>query len=285
VKRLFAILVFFAALIAPLRSQQTQAVDYVLDGDGMREIALYPAPGYRSYVEPKYVTQSLEELEQRVAQLPPGTRLHWVPYKRDPSCKPVLFSDGQYDLFAKFCRDHNVELVGFSSQGIAQDKSQEQRQTLFVVRERLHRPHFANCSGERQVVYGLSYSAISVSADGRGTKVVWYVPPCSDPRKAFEWDAPANAEMSDFVLSTDALAELRSFLDKPAVKSLRDFLNAGYGVGDYQIEIGRSSGIQRVPVFSLMPEHDELKRDPTLIQVICKAKEIASEKRPLWCRN
>ena len=116
-KRLFAI-VAFSALIVPLRSQQAQAMEYVLDGDGIREIALYPAPGYRSYVEPKCVVQSLEELERRVGQLPPGTKLHWVPYKRDPSGKPVLFSDGQYDQFAKFCRDHNVELLGFFSQSI-----------------------------------------------------------------------------------------------------------------------------------------------------------------------
>jgi len=117
VKRLFAI-VAFSALIVPLRSQQAQAMEYVLDGDGIREIALYPAPGYRSYVEPKCVVHSLEELKRRVGQLPPGTKLHWVPYKRDPSGKPVLFSDGQYDQFAKFCRDHNVELLGFFSQSI-----------------------------------------------------------------------------------------------------------------------------------------------------------------------
>ena len=69
------------------------------------------------------------------------------------------------------------------------------------------------------------------------------------------------------------------------MKSLRDFLNAGGGVGDYDIEIHRSSGVQRIPIVSLMPEHDELKRDPTLLQVICEAKRIAGDKRPPWCPN
>ena len=115
-KRLFAIAVIFSALITPLRSQEAQAVDYRLDGDGLREIALYSGPYYRSYVAPKYVVSSLEELERRVGQLSPGTKLHWDPYKRDASGKPILFSDGQYDHFAKFCRDHKVELLISSSQ-------------------------------------------------------------------------------------------------------------------------------------------------------------------------
>jgi hypothetical protein len=104
-----------STLIDPVRTQQTEVLDYVLDGDGVRWIALYPAPAYRSYVEPKYVVQSLEELERRVGQLPPGTKLNWNPYKRDSSGKPFLFSDGQYDHFAKFCNDHKIELLGLHS--------------------------------------------------------------------------------------------------------------------------------------------------------------------------
>ena len=92
------------------RAQQAQAIDYTLD-DALGKIALYPGPGYRSYVPSKYMVPSLEELERRVGQLPPGTRLHWTPYKRDPSEKPILFSNGQYDHFAKFCRDHKIELI------------------------------------------------------------------------------------------------------------------------------------------------------------------------------
>jgi hypothetical protein len=97
------------------RAQQVQATDYMLD-NAMGEIALYPGEAYRSFVDSKYIVPSLEELEQRVSQLPRGTRLHWEPYKRDPSGKPILFSKSQYDRFAKFCRDHKIELIVLPSQ-------------------------------------------------------------------------------------------------------------------------------------------------------------------------
>ena len=96
-------------------AQRAQAVDYMLD-DSLGHIALYPGFAYRSYVAHDYMVPSLEELERRVGQLPPGTKLHWDPYKRDPSSKPILFSDGQYDHFAKFCRDHKIELLISPSQ-------------------------------------------------------------------------------------------------------------------------------------------------------------------------
>ena len=108
-----------AALIAVLGAShavgaggapQSQVTDYMLD-DALGKIALYPGFAYRSYVPRKYEVPSLEELERRVGQLPPGTKLHWTPYKREPSGKPILFSDGQYDHFAKFCRDHKIELL------------------------------------------------------------------------------------------------------------------------------------------------------------------------------
>ena len=286
VKRLFAIVVIFTALIAPLRSQQTQAVEYRLENfDSAAKFALYSGGGWRSYIDPKYVVQSFEELEQRVGQLPLGTKLYWNALKRDPSDKPILFSDGQFDQFAKFCRDHDVELLLIpSSQGIVQDESQEPRQPLFVIRERLYTPSTAFCPVGK-AVYGISYSVISVFPDKRGSETIWSVLPCSDAVRAIEWAVSANAKTNDFALSPDALAELRSFLDRPAVNSLRDFMNAGYGGGDYEIEIRRSSGVQRIPVISLMPEHDELKHDPTLIQVICKAKQIAGDERPAWCPN
>jgi len=86
-----------------------QSVDYTLDG-GTREIALYRADGYLSYVPPQFEVQSLEELERRVGQLPPGAKLHWDSYKRDLSGKPILFSDGQFGHFEKFCQDHRIEL-------------------------------------------------------------------------------------------------------------------------------------------------------------------------------
>ena len=46
-----------------------------------------------------------------MSRFPAGTKLHWTPYKRDPSGKPILFSEGQYDRFVKFCRDHQIVLI------------------------------------------------------------------------------------------------------------------------------------------------------------------------------
>jgi hypothetical protein len=118
------IFVLIAATIAAMtanhaasagRAQQAQATDYMLD-NAMGEIALYPGDAYRSFVDSKYIVPSLEDLEQRVSRLPGNTRLHWQPYKREPSGKPILFSKGQYDRFAKFCRDHKIELIVLPSQ-------------------------------------------------------------------------------------------------------------------------------------------------------------------------
>lgn len=101
---------FLKSTPAPHLCDSPQAVNYTLDG-GPGEIALYQADGYLSYIPPKFVMQSLEELERRVVQLPLGAKLHWQPCERDSSGKPVLFSGGQYDLFEKFCQDHKVELL------------------------------------------------------------------------------------------------------------------------------------------------------------------------------
>jgi hypothetical protein len=100
---------FLKSTPAPHLCDSRQAADYTLDG-GPGTIALYQADGYPSYVPPEFEVQSLEELERRVGQLPPGTKLHWNPLKRDPSGTPMLFS-GQYDQFAKFCRDHKIGLL------------------------------------------------------------------------------------------------------------------------------------------------------------------------------
>jgi hypothetical protein len=114
--RIFVLVVVMIAV--PLASQtakgggalRAHAVAYRLD-DSLGSIALYPGLGYRSYVALGYMVPSLDELERRVGQLPPDTKLHWDPYKRDPSGKPILFSDGQYDHFAKVCRDREIELL------------------------------------------------------------------------------------------------------------------------------------------------------------------------------
>jgi len=172
-----------------------------------------------------------------------------------------------------------------SSQGVVQNNPQEQtRRPLFVVREHVLLTTSLNCP-LGQMVHGFSYSVITVLTDGKGTNAVWSVPPCSDPARAIGWNPPADSKVRNFALSQSVLVELLSLLDRPEVKLLGDFMNAGSGVGDYDIEIYRASGVQRIPVMSLMHEHDELKHDPTLLQLICKAKEIAGDEQPHWCPN
>ena len=159
-----------------------------------------------------------------------------------------------------------------------------QSNPLFVVRERLRQPTGTFCPVGRLVV-GLSYSELTVSSDGQVQHAAWIVPACSNPIHAWDWAAPAGSKVRRFSLSPVVLDQLKGFLDRAEVKAVRDFLNAGPGVGDYEIEIHHASGMQRIPVVSLMPEHDELKRDPTLLLLICKAKEIGDDERPRWCPN
>jgi hypothetical protein len=159
------------------------------------------------------------------------------------------------------------------------------RLPLFVVRERVQLPiDSLNCPQGRYF-YGISYSVITVFTDGKGANAAWSVPPCSELARAVEWTPPADSTAQNFALSQSSLAQLQSFLNRPEVERSSDFLNAGFGVGDYDIEIHHSSGVQRITVVSLMPEHDELKRDPTVLQLICKAKELGGDERPHWCPN
>jgi hypothetical protein len=155
---------------------------------------------------------------------------------------------------------------------------------LLIVRERLTTIGTLNCR-EGFVHHGFSYSELTVFSDGQVQKVNWSVPPCSDPASASEWKAPVGSNARRFVLPQGALEQLQSFLDRPEVRDLRDFMNAGFGVGDYDIEIHRASGVQKIPVLSLMPSHYSLKQNPTLLRVICRAKEIGGDEQPPWCAD
>jgi hypothetical protein len=52
-------------------------------------------------------------------------------------------------------------------------------------------------------------------------------------------------------------------------------MNAGPGVGDFKITIARPAGTQNIEVLSLSPSRFELVNDPSLLHLICKAKEMA----------
>lgn len=137
-----------------------------------------------------------------------------------------------------------------------------------------------------------------VFTDRTAERKAWFVPPCSSPEDAYQWTvtprlgnprlsiwwyAPGREQWRRFHVPPEQFDELQALLDRPETKKLTDFLNAGPGVGDYEIEIDRSSGTQKVLALSLMPTHYGLKHDPTLPRVICEAKKIAGLQRPAWC--
>jgi len=112
-----------------------------------------------------------------------------------------------------------------------------------------------------------------------------------DPPLALRWEVPsATAVVFRFRLSTLEFEQFKIFLDRADVHGIQSFMNAGPGVGDFKIAIARPTGTQNIEVASLSPNHFQLVADPSLIHVICKAKEMAriasrSGQLPEWCRN
>ena len=86
------------------------------------------------------------------------------------------------------------------------------------------------------------------------------------------------------------IEHLKAFLDRPDVKGIGSFMNAGPGVGDFKIAIARASGTQNIEVLSLMPNHVQLVKYAALIHLVCQAKDMArisskSGEPPDWCKN
>ena len=112
-----------------------------------------------------------------------------------------------------------------------------------------------------------------------------------DPPFARRWEAPSSAaDVFRTTLSAQELEQFRIFLDRVDVRGIRSFMNAGPGVGDFKITIARPAGTHTIDVTSLSPAHMQLVDDPTLIHVICRAKEMArrasrSGEVPDWCKN
>src|SRR5258708_32442931 len=86
------------------------SADYMLD-DSVGNIALYSGAAYRGYVREEDQVFSLEVLQQRVALVPRGSKLHYTPYRRDSSGQPLLFENGRFLEFERFCRIHGIELI------------------------------------------------------------------------------------------------------------------------------------------------------------------------------
>jgi len=112
-----------------------------------------------------------------------------------------------------------------------------------------------------------------------------------DPPLARRWEARnGTAAVFRYTLSALEFEQFKAFLDRADVRGIHSFMNAGPGVGDFKVAITRPAGTQTIEVVSLSPNHFQLVDDPSLIHVICKAKEMAgiasrSAERPEWCKN
>jgi hypothetical protein len=134
------------------------------------------------------------------------------------------------------------------------------------------------------LVKDLSYSALSVLDDGTAKERTWAVAACMNPTHAWDWKPPSGSTLRTFRAEPTAYGRFTQLLDDPNLKRVTSFRNAGPGVGDYELEIAHASGTQRISVVSLLPEHVELRRDPTLLRLICAAKQVAGIPEPRWCR-
>jgi len=141
----------------------------------------------------------------------------------------------------------------------------------------------------------ITYSELTVFDSREIVYQISTVVPClghvGDPPLAHRWEAPSGkAAVFRSTLSAPEFERLKVFLDRADVRHIQSFMNAGPGVGDFKIAISRPAGTQRIEVLSLSPSHFQLVDDPSLIHVICKAKDMArvaspSSELPEWCRK
>lgn len=141
----------------------------------------------------------------------------------------------------------------------------------------------------------ITYSELTVFDSRQVVYQISTVVPCQgqvvDPPWGQRWDATSGTKaVFRYRLSVREFEQLKTFLDRADVKGIDSFLNAGPGVGDFKIAITRPYGTQNIEVLSLMPNHDQLVKNPALIHLVCRAKDLArisskSGELPDWCRN
>lgn len=141
----------------------------------------------------------------------------------------------------------------------------------------------------------ITYSDLTVFDSREVVYQISTVAPClgqgGDPPLALRWEAPSGpTAVFRYRLSTPEFEQFRIFLDRADVRGIQSFMNAGPGVGDFKVTIARPAGTQDIEVVSLSPNHVRLVDDPSLIHLICRAKELAriasrSGELPGWCRN
>jgi hypothetical protein len=112
-----------------------------------------------------------------------------------------------------------------------------------------------------------------------------------DPPLSLRWEARSGTPaVFRYRLSAMEFEQFKALLDRADVQGIDSFMNAGPGVGDFKVAIARPNGTQNIDVVSLSPNHVQLVKDPALLHVICKAKEMAgrsssSGEVPVWCRD
>jgi hypothetical protein len=172
-----------------------------------------------------------------------------------------------------------------------------QARPLFTQHERQHvaaRPN-ARCRPEPYET-PITYSEVTVF-DSRevvyrtSTEVPCLGQQVGEPPLALRWEVPnGTAAVFRYRLSALEFEQFKAFLDRADVQGIHSFMNAGPGVGDFKVAITRPTGTQNIEVVSLSPNHFQLVDAPSLIHVICQAKEMAriaagSGELPEWCKN
>jgi hypothetical protein len=159
--------------------------------------------------------------------------------------------------------------------------------TLLRVRERSGGPGaFVKEGAETKKADSNFTSILTVLDDGNVEYRV--VSDCFDRSR---WSCPPSAleKVFHYALTTQQFAEFRNLLERQEIREVADFLNAAPISNDYDIEIPRPEGVQRVQILAWMPNHLELEQHPALIYLVCKAKEIehrasGTQEMPDWCK-
>jgi hypothetical protein len=147
--------------------------------------------------------------------------------------------------------------VGCSSKPDGIDVADTRDKPLFIMRERLSTWAKRPCP-LGTLVKDLSLSELTIFIGGDAEQHTWHIPACTDPSRAWDWKPPVGNDVRKRRIGSSDYQRFRKFLDDPNVTALTSFLNAGPGIGDYEIEIHRASGVQQVSVGSLAPDHVEL---------------------------
>ena len=151
--------------------------------------------------------------------------------------------------------------------------------TIFRVREVVAEKPAVSAENSMSVTAPLNralLSELSVFDDGR----VFYTSSHTESGCSIlaAWNCPVNetqVSSAEYKLSDTEMNSLRELLDNTAVRSAQPFYNAAPIADNFDIEITRASGVQRLPILAFMPGHVELRQHPALLYLVCKSKELA----------